>query len=192
MKPTCANDIASTIRGAVVKHYARLWRYAFSLTADRAEADDLVQNAVLRALEQTARYSEQQKVDRWLFTIMHRLWLNDLRARKVRRGRGIHQIDTLDIVDEKPVSELGVFAQQVLARVMTLPERQRAAVLLVYIEGYKCTEAADMLGIPAGTVTGQLTKARNALCDFSDARERAAAGFPTKTAVTRSPEMSSI
>lgn len=118
-------------------------------------------------------YQEQDKVDRWLFTIMRRIWLNNLRAQKVRRGSGVDQIEVLDLEDDRPNIETSVFAREILSKVMTLPDPLRTAVVLVSVEGFNCREAAAFLGIASTTFSSRLSKARAELSGFASDEKHA-------------------
>jgi len=89
-----------------------------------------------------------------------RLWLNDLRAQKIRTAGGLLPVEDFDLPDAGPDTETNILARQVFAQVMALPEAQRATVILVYVEGYSYAEAAQILDIPIGTVMSRLASAR--------------------------------
>ncbi len=89
-----------------------------------------------------------------------RLWLNELRSRKVREGGGLVPTEETPLADSSPTTEVNIFARQVLSKIQGLPEAQRVAVLLVYVEGYSYRECAEMLDIPIGTVMSRLAAAR--------------------------------
>ena len=88
------------------------------------------------------------------------MWLNDLRAAAVRRGGGLQAVEDVDLPDPGPDAETNYFAREVLSTVNALPEAQRATVLLVYVEGFKYAEAAEILDVPIGTVMSRLAAAR--------------------------------
>ncbi len=92
--------------------------------------------------------------------MLHNLWINELRSRKVRTGEGLVAVEETPIVDAKPDAESNIFTTQVLNAVNTLPEAQRACVMLAYVEGYRYHETADILGVPIGTVMSRLSAAR--------------------------------
>ena len=140
--------------------FPRLWRYALVLTSNRAAADDLAQTTCCRALEKASSYQPGTHLDRWMLTIAHRIWLNDLRSSAVRRGGGLQAVEDIDLPDPAPDSETNYFALEVLQSVNALPEAQRACVLLVYVEGFKYAEAAKILDVPIGTVMSRLAVAR--------------------------------
>lgn len=76
------------IRKGLTENFARLWRYGLVLSRQRDVADDLVQQTCVRALERAAQFEPGTRLDRWLFSIQHSIWLNEVRSRKVRQGRG--------------------------------------------------------------------------------------------------------
>ena len=126
-------------------------------------ADDLAQTTALRAVENAEKFVPGTHLDRWLFVMARRIWLNEKRAEKVRLAGGLVPVEDIDIPDEKSSPETNIFASDVFRQVMGLPEAQRITVLLVYVEGHSYQEAADMLEIPIGTVMSRLSAARKAI-----------------------------
>ena len=153
------------VRKGLHSLYPRLWRYCLALTGSRDRADDLAQAACLRALDKADQFQAGTELDRWMFRMTQRLWLNELRADTVRRGKGLLPIEETDLPDNKNDPQANLLARQVLSEVMKLPEAQRVTVLLVYMEGYSYREASDMLDIPIGTVMSRLAAARSKLND---------------------------
>lgn len=130
------------------------------LTSNKDAANDLAQATCLRALEKADSFHAGTHLDRWLFTIAHRMWLNDLRASAVRRGGGLQAVEDIDLPDTGADAETNYFVREVLQSVNALPEAQRSTVLLVYVEGFKYAEAAEILDVPIGTVMSRLAAAR--------------------------------
>ncbi len=143
--------------------FPRLWRYAFVITGNRDLASDLAQATCLKAIEKSGSYQTGTHLDRWLFRVAQRIWLNDLRAQAVRRGNGLQPVEEIEIRDTGTNTETNYFAREVLSLVGALPEAQRATVLLVYVEGFKYAEAAEILGVPIGTIMSRLSAARKTL-----------------------------
>jgi len=153
----------SEVRDGIPALMARLWRYALVLAGSRDHAEDLVQATCLRALERESQFTPGTRLDHWLFSIQRSIWLNQMRASRVRAGQGlVDAVEALSL-DGAHEIETNIAARQVLAAVGRLPEAQRETVLLVYVEGYTYREAADALGIPIGTVMSRLAAARGAL-----------------------------
>src|SRR5207245_549108 len=136
-----------------------LRRYARALVGDRASADDLVQDTLERAWAKLHLYRRGTDLRAWLFTVMHNVHVNKVRATRVT--------DTLE--DELP--ELAQRASQgdaLLVRdldraIARLPAEQRAVLLLVTLEEMSYEEVARAVGIPIGTVMSRLSRAREKL-----------------------------
>lgn len=158
------------IRAALPEVYPRLWRYALSLTRNRADADGLAQDAVVQGLSKAAQFAPGTHVDRWLFRIVHRLWLNRLRAAKVRLGTGHVPAEDAGLVSRDD-PEQTFFGAEVLSAVMDLSDAQRSAVMLVYVEGFSYAEAAQALDVPVGTIMSRLAAARMKLKERLGDRE---------------------
>jgi RNA polymerase sigma-70 factor (ECF subfamily) len=160
-----ANAEEAAFRSDMVALLPRLRRFGCSLTGKLETADELVQAACERALQRFHQYAPGSRLDSWLFSIMHSVWFNDLKARKVRFGRG--QVDADQLVDSGVEAQLG--ARLTLSKVdrivARLPEEQRAVLLLVCAEGYSYKEAAAALDVPIGTVMSRLARARLAVTE---------------------------
>lgn len=165
------NDVSRReVRAGLEPCLDRLWRYAFVLSRANDVADDLVQATCLRAIERADQFAPGTKLDRWLFSILRSLWLNELRSRRVREGGG--SVDAAEVlsIDGAGAIETRMVAGEALRAIARMPEAMRETVLLVYAEGYTYAEAASALGIPVGTVMSRLAAARSALAKLkSDA-----------------------
>lgn len=142
----------------------RLRRFARGLAHDGADADDLCQQTVERALRSRQQWQEGTRLDAWVFRIMRNQWIDEMRARKRRsqtfapEEEGVHVGMAGDRDAENRV-ELGNVGRA-LAR---LPAEQREAVMLVLVEGFAYKEAAEIIGVPQGTLTSRLGRGREAL-----------------------------
>ena len=143
--------------------YQRLWRYCLSLSGNRDAAGDLAQAVCLRAMERAHQFQPGTELDRWVFRIAQRYWIDEMRKQTVRVGGGLAPVEEIDLPDKNPGPEANLFARQTLSQVMALPEAQRTTVMLVYVEGYSYREAAEILDIPVGTVMSRLSGARGKL-----------------------------
>lgn len=142
----------------------RLRRMARVLARDPADADDLTQLTVERALARRDQWREGTRQDSWMFRIMRNAWIDESRSR-ARHGRvlappeaGVHAADPA-----APSLDGRLAMTAVEAALDALPEDQRVAVALVLIEGLSYQEAADSLDIPMGTLTSRLARGRTAL-----------------------------
>src|SRR5579863_3603984 len=151
------------VRAGLEPSLGRLWRYALVLSRARDVADDLVQATCLRAIERAEQFTPGTRVDRWLMAILRSIWLNEVRARRIREGEGFVDPEDVLSTDGARDVETNIMAAQVLRAIGRLPEAQRETVLLVYGEGYSYAEAAAALAVPIGTIMSRLAAARSAL-----------------------------
>jgi RNA polymerase sigma-70 factor (ECF subfamily) len=139
-----------------------LRRYATALVGNSVAADDLVQDCIERALRQSERLRDAQKLGSWLRSILHNLYIDELRRGK---SRGIEQ-DIDDMADDfalsAPAADRGAMMDFVRA-VNTLSVEHRQVLLLVGLEDMNYREIADELEIPIGTVMSRLARARERL-----------------------------
>ncbi|WP_055046301.1 sigma-70 family RNA polymerase sigma factor [Devosia sp. A16] len=139
-----------------------LRRYARALTRNADRADDLVQDCLERAIRKRSLFAPTGPLQAWLFRILINLWRNDLRFER-RRG-DLVPIDSLASEPSVAAPQPGRIALAEMSRAIDrLPDDQREALLLVVIEGLTYQDAADILGIPAGTLMSRLGRARSAL-----------------------------
>ncbi len=154
------------VRAGLEPSLGRLWRYALVLSRARDVADDLVQATCLRAIERAEQFTPGTRVDRWLMAILRSIWLNEVRARRIREGQGFVDPEDVLSTDGARDVETNIMAAQVLRAIGRLPEAQRETVLLVYGEGYSYAEAAAALAVPIGTIMSRLAAARSALAEL--------------------------
>jgi len=143
----------------LVELIPRLRRYARALVGERSSADDLVQDTLERAWAKLHLYRRGTDLRAWLFTVMHNVHVNRVRATRVN--------DPLE--DEMPeLAQRGTQPDALLVRdldraIARLPADQRAVLLLVTLEELSYEEVARTLGIPIGTVMSRLSRAREKL-----------------------------
>ncbi len=143
-----------------------LRRFALSLCRRSDVADDLVQTAVERAVASRGRYDPATRLDPWLFRILRNAWI-DMTRRSATRGTEVDVADAPDaaVVDGDRVTEAVLMLRKAEAAMASLPEEQREVILLVCFEELSYAEAADVLGIPKGTVMSRLARGRAALAE---------------------------
>jgi RNA polymerase sigma-70 factor (ECF subfamily) len=148
---------------SIAAHLPALRRYARVLVRDAARADDLVQDCLERALSRWRLWRPSGEARAWLFTIMHNLHANQVRA-TVRRGPTV-PLEAAPELASLPDQFDRVAAGQVLVRLAGLPPEQRGALALVVLEDFSYAEVARIQGVPIGTVMSRLSRARAALRD---------------------------
>nr|WP_309291632.1 RNA polymerase sigma factor [Burkholderia sp.] len=139
--------------------------FAMRLTGNRYDAEELVQRACLRALERAHQLRSGTSPVSWVFSIIHSIWLNELRRRNHRDRLLLAWSDALleTVADPRSTSETGLAVRQIVDALERLPDSQRTALLLVGIDGLSYQEAAATLDIPVGTVMSRLSRARKAI-----------------------------
>ncbi|HET6520230.1 MAG TPA: RNA polymerase sigma factor [Geminicoccaceae bacterium] len=148
---------------ALVDHLAALRRYARALLGGTAEADDLVQECLVRALARTSLWRPVRNMRAYLFTILH-----NVHADRVSRRSRTVEVVPLDgsaaTHSSTPPTQYGRLELRDLALALTrLSEEQRQVVLLVGLEGMSYQEVAIVLDVPVGTVMSRLSRGREAL-----------------------------
>ena len=148
------------------RHRDRLWAVALRTTGDPEEAADALQDAMVAAFRRAASYRGDAAVTTWLHRVVVNACLDLLRRRRVRLAeplpddlderadRGAVVTSTLDGGTEDPVDRVEAAERRdaVLAALDTLPAEQRAALVLVDMEGYTVEETAAILECAPGTV----------------------------------------
>lgn len=140
----------------------RLRRFARSLARDAADADDLCQQAIEKALVARAQWQPGTRMDSWMYRIMRNCWIDTARARS-RAAQTFVDADAGLSVGGDGGAEAAVALNEVETAMRTLPDEQREAVALVLVEGLAYKEAAAVLDIPMGTLTSRLVRGRQAL-----------------------------
>jgi RNA polymerase sigma-70 factor, ECF subfamily len=149
-----------------------LRRYAWALLRNESDADDLVQDCVLRAIDRIDTFRTDGELRPWLFTIMHNLYVS--RWRRNRRRAQVMADNAEADLAVSPSQPASIEVRDVLRGLETLPDDQRQVLLLIAVEGFQYDEVARMLDVPTGTVMSRLSRARDRLRDFIEGRERPA------------------
>ena len=143
----------------IIGQLAALRRYAMSLVRNADEAEDLVHDSLLRALERQSTFQPERGARNWLLSILHNTHIDRLRKLRSQDRRAEESLDLLEHVAPAD-QEHSVRLAQVRKAFLTLPEEQREALHLVAIEELSYQEAADVLGIPIGTLMSRISRAR--------------------------------
>jgi RNA polymerase sigma-70 factor, ECF subfamily len=151
-------------------HLDALYRVALRLTGNAADAEDLVQETMLRAYRSWDRYTPGTNAKGWLLTILRHLFINEYR-RKSRHPETV-DVDTIEpfalfqeVQEEDPQGAFfdKIVDDEVLRAVDQLPEAFREAVTLSDVEGMSYEEVAKVLDVPVGTVKSRLYRGRRLL-----------------------------
>lgn len=142
----------------VVQHIPRLRRYARALTGERVAADDLVQDTLERAWSKLHLWRLGSDMRAWLFTIMHNVFINQVRGRSAEQT--VSMDDEMTEFPDRAGQSDALEIRDLDAALRRLPDEQREVLLLVGLEQLSYAEAAKALGIPIGTVMSRLSRAR--------------------------------
>jgi len=150
-------ELAATVKTSS----ARLFRVAMRLLANRAEAEDAVQDGCLRAYDaiQAGRYDDRGRMETWLVTIITRVAMDMLRRRAARAP--VHApVDPADVAWPGATEEQIVAILELDRWLDALPPDQRAAVVLKELEGFTSAEVGQALGVSEGAIEQRLLRAR--------------------------------
>jgi len=138
-------------------------RYAFSLTKDMNDADDLIQTVVERLLIKSIPTNVQPKA--WFCRVCRNAWIDELRSRKVRQGP--EDIEESQLEDQsvamRPASQIKQIALE--NSIEKLAEPFKTVINLVVVAGLSYAEAAESLDVPIGTIMSRVARARKQLID---------------------------
>jgi len=169
------------VEDQLVAFLPNLRRFAISLCRSRDLADDLVQTACERALANSESFQAGTRFDAWMFRILRNLWIDDARRRKTAGPQ--------EAIDEHPElvggsaereAEARLTLKSVAVAIDGLAEEQREVLLLVCVEELAYKEAAEVLGVPIGTVMSRLARARKNLAEATGI-----SGTPGRSAVVK-------
>lgn len=145
----------------IVKEMPGLNRYALTLTSDREEARDLVQDCVEKALRSWSSWRGDGSLRAWLFSIMHNLFVNSIRKRA--RWRMVITDGDIERV-ATPENQMDALYLKDLQRALeTLSDDQREVLFLVVSEGLSYEQTARAINVPVGTIMSRLSRARETL-----------------------------
>ncbi|MBB5862687.1 RNA polymerase sigma-70 factor (ECF subfamily) [Xanthomonas arboricola] len=154
-------DPVATVGDGICALLPRLRRFARAIAGHPADADDLLQMAIERALRHAEQWRPETPLQYWLFGIIRHAWLDEVRAQRRRRQLFVGAAEGEQVGDSPMERQQQWMAVQ--AAMARLPDEQRWPIALVLIEGLSYRDAAAVLDIPIGTLTSRLARGREAL-----------------------------
>jgi RNA polymerase sigma factor (sigma-70 family) len=153
-------------RQQIVDHLPGLRRYARALTSDAWAADDLLQDTLERACSKWRLWLAGSDLRAWLFTLMHNLFVSQVRSGKAQRLSAVDADDALrDMAAPAAPLDASIDLQRCLLK---LPEDQRVVLLLITLEDMSYAQVAKITGTPIGTVMSRLSRARERMRELMD------------------------
>lgn len=144
--------------------------FAVSLCSDPVFADDLVQEALARALNKIDTFEPGTNLKAWVFTILRNAYFNHLRKRKLERSLEDSSDPAIQAV---PASQDDIVElKELLSKLSQLSEDQREIILLVGAEGFSYEDAAEICDCPVGTVKSRVSRARARLIELIEGEPR--------------------
>jgi RNA polymerase sigma-70 factor (ECF subfamily) len=142
----------------------KLRAFAISLTRDVTQADDLVQDTILKAWSNMDKFDPSTNLDAWLFTILRNTFYSALRKlrREVSDTDGAHAA----MLAVKPAHDSRLAFQDFQRAFDLLSPEHREVLILVGASGFSCEEAAEMMGVAVGTVKSRASRARRRLAEL--------------------------
>lgn len=164
--------IKTGFKESLMELQSKMLNFAYSLTSNRDDAYDLMQDTTLKALTNEKKYAKNVNFKGWVFTIMRNIFINGYR-RKSRSGVVSDVADALARIDlvqdspgESPEGTYGV--NEITQAINSFPEEYRRPFVM-HVAGYKYSEIAEEMGLPLGTVKSRIYVARKRLQEqFSD------------------------
>ncbi len=156
--------MTADIREEIIEFLPRLRRFAYSLTGNFTDADDLVQDVCVRALDRAHQWRPGTRLDSWMYRIAQNLWIDKVRSEKTRntvKQTILSQPDEMHTARNPAEDRLTLDA--VRQGIAQLPDEQKVVVALVCLDGLSYGETADITGVPIGTVMSRLSRARKVL-----------------------------
>ena len=155
------------LRREIVVLIPRLRRFALGLTGSQADADDLVQTALEKALTRLDQFTPGTRLDSWLFRIVQTCWIDD--RRKASRREDTMDADMMERIPgrhDPGYDDVYGIRESVSRALDQLSDDYRTLAVLVLVEGYSYQEASELEGVPIGTVMSRLSRARKIMAKF--------------------------
>jgi RNA polymerase sigma factor (sigma-70 family) len=157
-------DQPSSFEDQLLALLPRLRRFAHALSHDAADADDLTQATIERALKSRDQWQPGTRLDSWCYRIMRNLWIDTARSRSRKDAREVPEEEGLNVgEDPREAMDAAVDLKRIMAAMDRLPDEQHEVVALILVEGFGYREVSEMLGLPIGTVSSRLVRGRTAL-----------------------------
>jgi RNA polymerase sigma-70 factor (ECF subfamily) len=162
-----AQDSGAGFGERIAENQRRVFQIAYSILGNSADAEDVAQEAFLRAYQKFASLREAEKFRAWVNRIVFRLALNRRRGyrRRLRRDTAWQIEVTPAMVDGAQVAEQRVMLDQLRREIERLPEKFRSVLQLSLVDEMEAADVGAVLGIPAGTVRSRVHTARKLLLE---------------------------
>ncbi len=161
---------AKALKDRIARRRGRLYKVAYAWCGEPHLADDLVQEAIARAMDKYRQLRDPSRLDSWLYSILNNCWREHLRRRRPETEVDEESLECTRCPER--LNQASELARCVLNLMARLPEGQRQVLSLVALEDLSYREVADVLDIPIGTVMSRLCRARQTLLEGFEALQQ--------------------
>jgi RNA polymerase sigma-70 factor, ECF subfamily len=159
-----------TFRKDLISELPYLRRFARGLCGDASLADDLVQDCVERALLKSHLYDAARPLRAWLYTVLRNIYVSNWRRNsKFANAKDLDDLEGFEGSTE-PEQEQNLSLALITDALDLLPPAQREVLILISLEEMSYQEAADIVGVPIGTVMSRLSRGRSMLQNILEKR----------------------
>jgi RNA polymerase sigma-70 factor (ECF subfamily) len=157
------------VRARMVEFLPRLRRFAYALTGDPHQGDDLVQETCAHALSRVDQFQSGTRLDSWMFHIAQNIWIDRARSRE-HRGEVLSAEHNVVVTNERDMLESGVPLEVINRAISQLPADQQVLLALVCVDGLAYNETAEIMNVSVGTVMSRLSHARRSLMAYVESK----------------------
>jgi len=155
------NTVDLDIRSVVERYHSSVYKYAYRLAGNAADAEDLAQQTFLIAQQKLGQVREADKVDRWLFAVLRSCFLK-LRRRQQPASVG-NLADEFEAVDDRALGQQAMDREVLDRALANLSDEFRMVLVMFYFDEYSYKQIAQSLEVPIGTVMSRLARAKRRL-----------------------------
>jgi RNA polymerase sigma-70 factor, ECF subfamily len=162
--PLPGSNSAAAMKSDLIKLLPNLRAFAISLCGNDVEADDIVQETLIKAWTHQDKFQPGTNLRAWLFTILRNTYFSRFRKRR----REVEDVDGARAATlfEPPIQDFHIELAELRHALALLPPDQREALLQVGALGLSYEEAAAIIGCPVGTIKSRVNRARSKLCEL--------------------------
>lgn len=155
----------------VERHYMTIYKFAYKWCGNKEDAEDVTQNACMKLANNLHSFKGDAAFTTWLYRLVVNTAKDYQRQKNRKDSREPQMADGFDAPTGEAAADEKFYAQQVMAMIHEMPEKQREACILVYAEGVSHKEAAAILGCAETTISWRIHQARKDMNDLLHRKE---------------------
>lgn len=159
-----SKEIKKEFEENILENIDALYNLALQMTKNKQDAEDLVQEATLRAYRYLHKFERGTNFKAWIMTILRNLYINKYRKTLKEPVKiGFEEVENFICLPEISGAQEEIFSETIKPSIDKLPEELRTTIMLFYAEGFSYKEIAKIMDVPVGTVMSRLYTARQIL-----------------------------